>query len=229
MRQTIPAIPADPRQLGRAVNGFSLGNTLAAAQQIAGSPEQYATLLRSAGMERFVAHPPPPTPEIVATEAEFAGLFVQIYQALGERVMRTMMRNWGEALVPIILGSDLGQQALQQAADVPREERRAWAVAQAAEITNIFWAPVERTEDADAWHLTILRCPICLQIRGAHEPLCMNAAAIYAGVLRALIGQRMQVREVACTATGAEHCRYVVYKHLTAPAPLPPRAAGAGR
>ena len=201
----------DPRQLGRAVNGFSLNNTLAALQEIA-TPTQYQDLLTTAGLGRFVHTPPVPTPEIAATEEEFARLFQQIYQMLGENIMRTMMRNWGTALGPIITGSDLVQVADQERAQNPPADLFRWAVEKSTMITDIFWAPVELSEDAGAYYVTMLRCPICLQIRGAREPVCTNATSIYAALLQHFTGRRVAIREIKCGAQGAEACVYAITK-----------------
>src|SRR5438128_1653328 len=96
----------DPRRAGRAVVSASLRNTLEALHQIA-TEKQYIDLVTSAGLGRYARTLPAPTFDIAASDEEFSRLFTQIYSQLGENVMRTMMRNWGVALGPIIGGSEM--------------------------------------------------------------------------------------------------------------------------
>lgn len=212
----VQASAMDPRRAGRAVVGFSLRNTLVALQQIA-TEKQYIDLLTSAGLGRYARTLPEPTFDIAASEEEFSRLFAQIYATLGENVMRTMMRNWGVALGPIIGGSEMVVAAEHELTQKKPADLFRWAVEKAAQVTDAFWAPVDLHEDEHYFLLEVVRCPICTQIHGAHEPICTNALAIYSVIMQRLTGKKAAVRELHCAATGDPACVYAITKPVVLP------------
>lgn len=205
MPHTSPHTP-----LTRMIPGLTMHVVLAAAQAITGT--QYRTLLTRAGLERWAEALPSPTMDPVATEAELSHLFATVYLMLGESGTRLMMRNWGTTLAPMITQIPMIQQVAAEIAALPPDDQLPRAIARTQEITTAFWSPAHLREEDDAWCITLVECPVCAEIQGAHAPICDNLVIIYPRLLQVLVGHRRMVEETACRACNDPYCVYRIAK-----------------
>jgi hypothetical protein len=173
--------------------------------------QQYEPLLKAAGLARFLQTPPADDWRPAGTSAELVRLFTVVYDMLGEDLTRLFHRNCNVAIASYILEGQWAAAARAEAAQVPAEQRLAWAVQEIARYCARSWSPHLISEDAGAWYLTNDHCVVCADVRGAVGPFC-GTATMFAALAQALVGRRVRGIEVECAAMGAPHCKYALYK-----------------
>jgi hypothetical protein len=183
---------------------------LEAVQETSGA--QYSGILSRAGLARFAAELPANDLAPVATREEIAHLYQTIYAMVGEGLTRLFLRNYGRILAGKVLLTPVGRQMLAEVAAVPDDEKRAWYVHRAAELSSRVWTRQIVSEDDVAWYWTSDPCPLCSGITGATAPLCASPEVLYSLMAQNIIGQRLRIAEVECHAQGDPHCKYAFYK-----------------
>jgi hypothetical protein len=173
----------------------------------------YESLLTEAGLSRFLQHVPEATWEPVATRAELVALFAAVYHTLGPVLTRNFLRTWGRFTGNNFAQTEIAQAMKAEADQVPPDARLAWFVHALADFSARTWAPHILSEDAEAWYCEMDPCPVCLQIRGATQPICGDVEGMYSTLAQHIIGRRVVVEEVACAAAGAPRCKWAYYKN----------------
>src|SRR4051794_20436746 len=115
-------------------SGISIRIALDALREI--SNEQYPRLLKAAGVERFVANPPPATAEIVVSYGEWGALFYTVYTMLGADFLRLFGRNLATASLKPILTTPGTAQLRATVQARPADERLGFAVHVYAEMMS---------------------------------------------------------------------------------------------
>ncbi|HUS14139.1 MAG TPA: 4-vinyl reductase [Chloroflexia bacterium] len=97
-------------------------------------------------------------------------------------------------------------------AELPEEKRLGVFVQHFGPVVARTWSPVQITEDAEAWYITVETCATCLGLREVSAPICASAQVLYQGLATKILGRRVRVSEVECAAQGAAACRFALYK-----------------
>jgi hypothetical protein len=175
---------------------------------------QYERLVRQAGLERFLTNPPADDWTPVASNEEVSHLFGVAYRMLGDKGIRLFFRNYGQRLIPFMMYFEPVQAAIAEfkSGAVPPARHVQWFVDTLVGISNSGWSPVNLTEDANAYYIEYLQCPLCGEIKDADSPICVGNDVYLRLMAQALIGRPLDVQEVACAATGDPGCKHRIPK-----------------
>jgi V4R domain-containing protein len=195
---------------GATVSGNSMQAMLVALQKVAG--RNYAALLTTAGLTRYLSELPPGDWSPAATEQEVAQLYTGVYQILGEALTRLFHRNLGEAYAAGIIQNPTHQEMRARILAAPRDQQVALFVQETRSLINRSWPGQRMSEDSTAWYLTIDHCVICTDVHNAEAPICGQLPALLSGLAKAILGRRIRIAEVECRAMGGSACSFAVYK-----------------
>lgn len=109
---------------------------------------------------------------------------------LAQRVIAALPRRWGAAMLLRAMGA------------------HAWTFAGSGRFAYaVGGRGSRRAGDRVLARLQIAACPMCRGL-AVREPACAFYAAAFERLLRALVDERVRVREVACEALGAGACAF---------------------
>lgn len=147
-------------------------------------------------------------PEAMVDENEVAALYRALADRLPEAQFRAVARDAGRRAGDYLLAYRVPKavQALLKPAPAPLAARvllqaigkHAWTFAGSGTFQAAAGRPCT---------VTIRGCPLVRELQAA-TPVCDLYAAIFERLFAALVSPRAQVRETACAAAGAPHCRF---------------------
>ncbi len=194
--------------------GMVIGNTmhsvLQAVQETSGP--QYASILRAAGLTRFIDELPEEGWQPVASREELERLYSTVYQMLGESLTRLFMRNYGHRLAAQLLENPEIQEIIERVSALEPAQRLEAFIREFAPFSNRGWAALQISEDPQAWYLEQKHCPNCAGIHGASAPICQSPVVVYSTLAKAALGRPVQVSEVTCVAAGGSRCKFALTK-----------------
>lgn len=194
--------------------GYVIGNIMHAVLQAVHetSGPQYANILRTAGLTRFIDELPEPGWQPVASREELERLYATVYEMLGESLTRLFMRNYGQRLAAQLLENTEIQGIIERVRTLEPAQRLEAFIRQYVQFSNRGWSAVRISEDQRAWYLEQEHCPNCAGIHGASAPICQSPVIVYGTLAKAAVGRPVQVTEVTCVAADDPHCKFAVTK-----------------
>lgn len=186
---------------------------LRATEATLGQSGLYA-LLRLAGLEHYIEHPPRNDNQLDTPGTDLSALFSAILHMYGEQSTRGLFRRWGalfgqggvesrptaKLLRPVLSVLSLNRRALTVLETLAREADQARGEA----LHSV-------TETNDAFVVVFNDCLYCHSLRTS-EPICMTVVGTLEAVLKWGTGRDYTVTETACAARGDEACTFVIDK-----------------
>ena len=163
-------------------------------------------MMRAAGLGAYVKAPP----QTMIDEREVIALHSLLRERLHPATAGEVVRAAGLATGDYLLAHRIPRLAQWVLRGLPAPlaaplllgaiRRHAWTFAGSGEFHARSGRPIV---------ITIGNCPIC---RGANaaRPQCDYYAATFTRLFRKLVHRNARVRETACHAAGAEHCRFEI-------------------
>ncbi len=186
---------------------------LRATEATLGQSGLYA-LLRLAGLEHYIEHPPRNDNQLDTPGTDLSALLSAILHMYGEQSTRGLFRRWGalfgqggvesrptaKLLRPMLSVLPLNRRVLTLLETLVREADQA-----RGETLHTI------TETNDAFVVVFNDCLYCHSLRTS-EPICMTVVGTLEAVLKWGTGRDYTVTETACAARGDEACTFVIDK-----------------
>ena len=186
---------------------------LRATEATLGQSGLYA-LLRLAGLENYIEHPPRNDNQLDTPGTDLSALLSAILHMYGEQSTRGLFRRWGalfgqggvesrptaKLLRPMLSFLPLNRRVLTVLETLVREADQA-----RGEILHTV------TETDDAFVVVFNDCLYCHSLRTS-EPICLTVVGTLEAVLKWGTGRDYTVTETTCAACGDEACTFVIDK-----------------
>jgi len=186
---------------------------LRATEATLGQSGLYA-LLRLAGLEHYIEHPPRNDNQLDTPGTDLSALLSAILHMYGEQSTRGLFRRWGalfgqggvesrptaKLLRPMLSFLPLNRRVLTVLETLVREADQA-----RGEILHTV------TETDDAFVVVFNDCLYCHSLRTS-EPICLTVVGTLEAVLKWGTGRDYTVTETTCAACGDEACTFVIDK-----------------
>lgn len=171
------------------------------------------TVLRTAGLERYIGNLPPDDLNPGVRTSEYAKLNEAI-EAFYGRGGRGMLRRIGKASFQYAIREQSALLGIASAAIklLPQKQRIRFVLNSMVNALKKSNPQVEAwVEETPEGHLAFVdkTCGVCYG-RSSDQPICHLYIGSVGEAVRWATGQEYEIRETHCTATGQEYCRFEV-------------------
>lgn len=166
-----------------------------------------ATVLRAAGLQRYIAAPPPATLAPSATTEEFSLIMSATFHAVGAERARDIFVECGRNAFRQALVGDPGMGSKAAMLKfLPAGSRLKLVYDQAMRELNKVLGPVHSLrDDAQGLRIIVTPCPYCTAIQAA-IPMCGFPCGFFEEISKWAMGKPYPAIETQCVAKGDPVC-----------------------
>jgi hypothetical protein len=173
---------------------------------------QYTAILRKAGWEQYIDHPPPNSAELIGSQDDFQRLSQTTCAMLGEDLFRLYQRNTGLKIIEGALAGPWGAYLRSQVPTIAPSDQIAWLLREHESFMAKGGIHHTLSEDATAYYVEQAHCLACQGVTGVVKPVCAGNAAVPKKIIEVILGRRVNTAEIACHAVDGSHCKVAIYK-----------------
>jgi predicted hydrocarbon binding protein len=177
-------------------------------------PNSLFALLRVAGLEHYINHPPRNDNQLDTPGTDLSALMAAIYQMYGEQSSRGIFRRWGRVLGQNAVDLRPTAKLLKPMLNLLSLDRRVATILETIvrEADQARGEPLHTVTETDqTFVLTIRDCLFCYSLRTA-EPMCLTVVGTLEAVLNWGTGRDYVVTETTCISQGNDTCTFVIDK-----------------